>query len=116
MAWRAGERARPVRAPSRSFLHRGAPARAPLGALALLAVMAVSGCQNLCVRHSDCPPALVCEASGLCDVPPAQPQPDAQPSDPSDPVQDLPDAAAAPDAGDGAADAGDQDAGELDPF
>ena len=41
--------------------------RAPLGAFLCLVIALVGGCQNLCVRNSDCPPGYTCEPSGLCE-------------------------------------------------
>ncbi|HKE15238.1 MAG TPA: hypothetical protein VKB80_10255 [Kofleriaceae bacterium] len=55
----------------RSCLCRGASIRAPLGAfLCLLLVALAGGCEDRCVRNSDCPPGYLCQASGMCDVGP----------------------------------------------
>ena len=55
---------------------------APLGVL-FSAALALSGCDDACVRDSDCPPGFLCEPSGRCDVPPA-PQPGADAGDEGD--------------------------------
>jgi hypothetical protein len=47
--------------------------RAPLGVFLCLVVALVCGCENRCVRNSDCPPGYLCQASGLCDVAPFAP-------------------------------------------
>lgn len=56
----------------RGSTRRGASIRAPLGVFCWFLLTALAGgCEDLCVRNSDCPPGYVCEESGLCDVPPA---------------------------------------------
>ena len=74
---------------------------APLGAfglppplLLLLLLPLAPACDNLCVRHSDCPLDYVCRPDGLCELPPAPPPPDAEPIDAGpDHIPDMPDAA-----------------------
>jgi len=63
--------------PARRRCHsRGAPAWAPLGAFLLLAILALGGCDRVCVRHSDCPHDAICTASGSCEYPPEPAAPD----------------------------------------
>jgi hypothetical protein len=33
------------------------------------ALLVLGGCEERCTRNSDCPPGLVCQASGMCDAP-----------------------------------------------
>jgi hypothetical protein len=35
-----------------------------------LVIALACGCENRCVRNSDCPPGYLCQASGMCDVGP----------------------------------------------
>jgi hypothetical protein len=91
---------------SRSCTRRGVSVRAPLGVFFFLVIALASGCQDLCLRHSDCPPGYVCEATGLCDIArlPAPSQPDG-----GTPLPDPPDSSTSGD--DAGAETG-ADAGE----
>jgi hypothetical protein len=103
--------------PSRiSCTGRGASARAPLGAFLLLVLGLLGGCQEECLRHSDCRAGWVCEADGLCDIPPVPPATDSDAATGDTPDAAPPDDAGAEDAGDDAGD-GPADAGsDLDAF
>jgi hypothetical protein len=101
--------------PAHGFQRRGASARAPLGAFLLLVLGLLGGCQEECLRHSDCPAGWVCEASGLCDIAPVPPATESDAGTGGTPDAASPDDAGAGDAGDasdGPADAG----SDLDAF
>jgi hypothetical protein len=55
------------------------------------ALLVLGGCEERCTRNSDCPPGLVCQASGMCDAPeiPLPGQADAAAADLDELADDL---------------------------